>query len=33
MDHYYEIWIDRCKEMKEKTLPADWDGVYRATSK
>jgi adenylate cyclase len=33
MDHYYEIWIDRCKEMQEKTLPADWDGVYRATSK
>jgi adenylate cyclase len=33
MDHYYEIWIDRCKEMQGKTLPADWDGVYRATSK
>mgnify|MGYP000087270891 CR=1 FL=1 len=33
MDHYYELWIDRCKEMKQSTLPADWDGVYRATSK
>jgi adenylate cyclase len=33
MDHYYEIWIDRCNEMKEKTLPKDWDGIYRATSK
>jgi len=33
MDHYYEIWIDRCKEMKQQDLPADWDSIYRATSK
>ena len=33
MDHYYDIWIERCKEMKQKDLPKDWDGVYRATSK
>lgn len=33
LDAYYDIWIDRCKEMKEKQLPKDWDGVYRATSK
>jgi adenylate cyclase len=33
MDHYYEIWIERCEEMKTKDLPDDWDGVYRATSK
>jgi len=33
MDHYYELWIERCEEMKQKELPADWDGVYRATSK
>ena len=33
MDHYYELWIERCEEMKSKNLPADWDGVYRATSK
>jgi adenylate cyclase len=33
MDHYYEIWVDRCEEMKQQDLPADWDGVFRATSK
>ena len=33
MDHYYEAWIDRCKEMEKIKLPTDWDGVYRATSK
>jgi adenylate cyclase len=33
MDHYYEIWIERCEEMKTHDLPADWDGVFRATSK
>ena len=33
MDHYYEIWIERCEEMIESNLPADWDGVFRATSK
>jgi adenylate cyclase len=33
MDHYYEIWIDRCAEMKRRELPRDWDGVYHATSK
>ncbi len=33
MDHYYEAWIERCKEMKNAKLPEDWDGVYRATSK
>jgi adenylate cyclase len=33
MDHYYDIWIQRCKEMKQQDLPADWSGVYRATSK
>jgi len=33
MDDYYEIWIERCEEMKTKDLPPDWDGVYRATSK
>lgn len=33
MDHYYELWIERCKEMKTHDLPKDWDGVYRATSK
>ena len=33
MDHYYEIWGNRCEEMKKQDLPADWDGVFRATSK
>ena len=33
MDHYYEIWKERCREMKLRRLPADWDGVYLATSK
>lgn len=33
MDHYYELWIERCNEMKQHELPKDWDGIYRATSK
>jgi adenylate cyclase len=33
MDHYYELWIERCENMKNEKLPKDWDGVYRATSK
>lgn len=33
MDHSYELWIDRCKEMKGRKLPADWNGIYVATSK
>jgi adenylate cyclase len=33
MDHSYELWIQRCEEMKNVELPKDWDGVYRATSK
>jgi adenylate cyclase len=33
MDHYYEIWIERCEQMKNADLPTDWNGIYRATSK
>jgi adenylate cyclase len=33
MDHYYELWIERCEEMKKIRLPKDWDGIFRATSK
>lgn len=33
MNDYYEIWKDRCREMKKRRLPRDWDGVYVATSK
>jgi adenylate cyclase len=27
MDYYYDIWIDRCEQMKMVKLPADWDGM------
>ena len=33
MDHYYEMMIERIGELRETTLPSDWDGVFRATSK
>lgn len=33
MDQYYDMWAERCVEMKSAGLPIDWDGVYRATSK
>jgi adenylate cyclase len=33
MDHSYELWIERCDEMKKVKLPKDWDGIHRATSK
>ena len=33
MSDYYAIWIDRCEEMKSKTLPEDWDGTCVATTK
>jgi len=33
MHHYYELWIERIAEMRAANLPADWDGVFRATSK
>jgi adenylate cyclase len=33
MSHYYELWIERINEMRHANLPADWDGVFRATSK
>ncbi len=33
MDHYYELWLERIEEMRNAGLPADWDGVFRATSK
>ena len=33
MDHYYEAWMDRCREMAIVKLPKDWGGVFRATSK
>jgi adenylate cyclase len=33
MDNYYDLWLERIEEMKAANLPADWDGVFRATSK
>ena len=33
MDGYYEMWKDRCREMKMSKLPPDWDGTFTATSK
>jgi adenylate cyclase len=33
MDHYYDLWVERINEMRHANLTADWDGVFRATSK
>jgi adenylate cyclase len=33
MEKYYDAWLERIDEMKQAKLPADWDGVFRATSK
>ncbi len=33
MNGYYEMWKDRCREMKLSKLPPDWDGTYVSTSK
>ena len=33
MNGYYEMWKERCREMKMSKLPSDWDGTYVATSK
>jgi adenylate cyclase len=33
LDEYYMMMQERIEELREANLPADWDGVYRATSK
>jgi adenylate cyclase len=33
MNRYYDLWLERIEEMKAAKLAADWDGVFRATSK
>jgi adenylate cyclase len=33
MDAYYDMWIERCEYQKTQDLPADWNGVFIATSK
>ena len=33
MKKYYDMWIERCEFQKTQVLPADWNGVFIATSK
>jgi adenylate cyclase len=33
MADYYNMWIERCEFQKTQDLPADWSGVFIATSK
>ena len=33
MDKYYDMMKDRINKLEGEDLPADWDGVYRATTK
>jgi adenylate cyclase len=33
MSAYYDMWIERCEFQKTQDLPADWDGIFIATSK
>jgi adenylate cyclase len=33
MAKYYDMWIERCEFQKTQILPADWNGVFIATSK
>jgi len=33
MEGYYNMWIERCEYMKTQDLPADWNGVFIASSK
>jgi len=33
MDHYYDMMIDRVKDLRNVDLPKDWDGVFISTSK
>jgi adenylate cyclase len=33
MEDYYTMWIERCEFQKTQDLPADWSGVFIATSK
>jgi adenylate cyclase len=33
MADYYDMWIERCEFQKTQDLPADWSGVFIATSK
>ena len=33
MKDYYEMWIERCEFQKTQNLPADWNGVFVASTK
>jgi len=33
MSGYYDMWIERCEYMKIQDLPADWDGIFHASTK
>ena len=33
MAGYYDMWIERCEFQKTQDLPADWNGVFVATTK
>ena len=33
MEGYYDMWIERCEFQKTQDLPADWNGVFVATTK
>ena len=33
MKDYYQMWIERCQELKQNDPGPGWDTVYRATSK
>lgn len=33
MDNYYDMMIERIKELRESKIPSDWDGIFRATTK
>lgn len=33
MDEYYQIWMERMSVLETTALPADWDGIFTATSK
>jgi adenylate cyclase len=33
MTDYYDMWIERCEFQKTQKLPADWSGIFIATTK
>ena len=33
MSDYYDMWIERCEFQKTQELPADWNGIFIATTK